>query len=112
MPRRCAQEARIGKEMSEAEIQRSIVQTLRALGCVVIVVNQSSQAKRRTRGTTKGAPDLIVFAPNGRSGALEVKRIGGRIAQEQADMLAAIVRVGAIAAVVTSPEEALRAFGY
>ena len=96
---------------TEASIQRRIVQTLRAAGCVVIVVNQTSQAKRRTRGTTKGAPDLVVFARDGVVAALEVKKPTYRLALAQAEILVAIAATGTTATIVTSPEDALRAIG-
>lgn len=59
-------------------------------------------------GLAKGSADLIgVLAPHGRFVALEVKTYKGRIRPEQTQFLELVRRLGGVAAVVRSSDEAM-----
>ncbi len=82
----------------ERQIQRSIRRYLTGLGYTSVAVPNGSQlaggAVSRARqmsalkldGLTVGFPDLIVFAPEGRVGFIEVKTEGGRLSEAQANV--------------------------
>jgi len=94
-----------GVVTSERALKERIVRALRERGCVVI-------PQPATPMGLAGRPDLLVCVPpDGRFGALEVKRPGQTATVLQRHRLEEIARAGGIAAVVHSPEEALAALG-
>lgn len=100
---------------SEKQLQHAIAEYLNYQGCYVWVTNagfirfKDDRGDRVFRGGFKGLSDIIGISPTGRFIALEVKKPDGKYKATDAQ-LSFIERVkehGGIAAVVTSPEEAL-----
>ena len=61
-------------------------------------------------GLCVGSSDLIgIVAPHGRLIALEVKTASGRVTREQQQFLSLVERMGGVARVVRSVDDALRA---
>lgn len=76
--------------------------------------NYATDAGDRTvrYGLARGSADLIgVLAPSGRFVALEVKRPGGKLTDEQSMFLALVRKRGGFACVVESVEAARAAIG-
>ena len=83
--------------------QRTIVQALERVGCVVIDLHEVGY----------GCPDLLAARGEGLY-LLEVKNLEGRgrrYTPQQRDLIAEIIAVGGTVHEVTSIEEALRAVG-
>jgi hypothetical protein len=93
----------------EREIENTIVEALRALGCEVIRRQAVGKPGRRSSGFI-GEPDLEVWVGNGRTLFLEVKRPGGKLRPEQGPALEKCRRFGHVAERVESLDEALAAF--
>ena len=83
-----------GLKFSEKSIQAEIVETLRAMGCIVWSTPNEAvgrgryaamQALRST-GLTAGAPDLTVVTPSGYILFAEIKSESGRLSPAQRDL--------------------------
>lgn len=98
--------------MSESDIQRQIVDALRAVGGYPIRI-QSGRVKVARGWMTlapAGTPDVLVLLPRGRCLWLEVKDAKGRLRASQEAWRANVSRLGQLVATVRSPQEAVRAY--
>jgi hypothetical protein len=101
---------------SEAQIQRSIIDTLRMRGVMAVHVPNAGKrsviAGRRLKGEgmRPGFPDLLVFG-NSRDEimVMEVKAAKGSLSDNQRECIAELERRGVPVAVVRSVEEAIAA---
>lgn len=99
--------------MHENEIQRSIRLALGARRDVVLWRNSTGAAmtpdgSTHRFGLCKGSSDLIgIIAPSGRFLAIEVKSEKGRTTPEQDMFLELVRRMGGVAGVARSVEDAL-----
>lgn len=59
-------------------------------------------------GLPKGFPDLFGIAPDGRAIFIEVKKIGGRVSDEQRRFINVMKGYGAIAGICYSVDEAVK----
>jgi len=66
-------------------------------------------AKMKAEGMTKGAPDLCILLPKGRTGWIECKTMKGRQSDEQMGFEARCKRLGHYYALVRNIDEALDA---
>lgn len=98
--------------MSETDIQRQIVDALKAVGAYPIRV-QSGRVRVK-RGymhlAPAGTPDVLVLLPRGRCMWLEVKDAKGALRVTQEAWRANVAQWGQIVATVRSPQEAVRAY--
>ncbi|HSV26466.1 MAG TPA: VRR-NUC domain-containing protein [Sedimentisphaerales bacterium] len=69
--------------MTESEVQKQILDGLRALGAVIDVTHDA-----RHRPATPGVPDIIAALPNGRTLWVECKGENGRVSEEQLSFIA------------------------
>ena len=92
----------------ERDVERLIVEALRAHGCLVIRRQHVGKPGRRPTGEI-GEPDLEVHVGAGRVLFLEVKRPGGRWRPGQEEALEERRRFGHVAERVETLEEALAA---
>lgn len=92
----------------ERDVEKLIVEGLRAHGCHVIRRQASGKPGRRPTGEV-GEPDLEVWVGDGRVLFLEVKRPGGRWRPGQQEALEERRRWGHVAARVETLDEALAA---
>lgn len=93
-------------EKTEGEIKKEIVQVLRKHGFLVWVQHANPPLKRKFQ-VKKGICDIIGIHRNG-SGkmiALEVKKPGGRLSEEQIKFINKIRSLGGIAGVVYNVED-------
>ncbi len=99
--------------MSEAPIQRAILDAFAAMGVLAYRIN-SGRVKARGgwyQGAPAGFPDVIVVvAPIGRLLGLEVKDAKGVVSDAQVRTADALCRAGAACRTVRSVEEAVRAY--
>lgn len=71
--------------MSESEIQKQIIDTLRAAGCKVIRLN-AGKARMNVRLAEPGTPDLLALGKNGNHLWIEVKDEKGKLRDTQVEM--------------------------
>lgn len=99
--------------MSEATIQRAILDAFQAMGVLAFRIN-SGKVKTRGgwyQGAPAGFPDvLVVVPPLGRMLGIEVKDAKGETNPAQDRMHADMTRNGATVVTVRSVDEALRAY--
>jgi hypothetical protein len=96
--------------MSERDLQRAIVATLRRAGVWVRANVVSDRGRFKRTGLGVGSADLLcVVPPHGRAVFLEVKTRVGKASDEQVEFVEEVQRFGAIARVVRSVEEAVSA---
>lgn len=99
--------------MSEATIQRAILDAFEAMGVLAFRINAGKVKTRGGwyQGAPAGFPDVIVVvAPHGRLLGLEVKTAKGTEREKQVEMADALSRHGAAVRTVRSVEEAIRAY--
>lgn len=105
-------------KVSENDIQRQIVDWIRAVAPSVMVVavpngsrrTASGRAANAVPGLTRGVPDLMVILPKGKILWLEVKSATGRVSPEQLDFHHKLHVLDHVCAVVRSIEEVKLAF--
>jgi hypothetical protein len=106
--------------MSEDDVHIAVADKLRAAGVWFFhVANQRrTTAKRgaylKRMGVSAGVPDLVLVAPGRPPMALELKRIGGKLADKQRQWLARLGACGWLTAVTYGLDESLaqlRAWG-
>lgn len=103
----------------ESEVQRVLLDWLHLKGLRAWRFNSGAMTKggRHVRfNTAKGCSDILFIGPRGdsRFGALEVKRPGGKLTDDQAEFLRQVREAGGIAICASSVEEleeGLRAAG-
>ena len=104
------------RKSPEAQLQRAIVQHYRqraAPGVFMFAVpnggyrRQIEAAIMKATGTVAGVPDTI-WIRNGRVFAIELKAEGGRLSDAQLATMAKMREAGAVVAVATGIDEALR----
>jgi len=96
--------------MSETDLQRAILEALSLLPGVMPIRVNSGSPIRRFRGAKKGTADIVGIVEPGRFFALEVK--AGRrsvCSPEQLAFLELVRKLGGIAQVVRSVDEAIAA---
>jgi hypothetical protein len=100
----------------EAAVQRAVFQHLRARGAPGIFAFHPANGGYRKpieaailkgMGLVAGVPDVIAIH-RGRTYALELKAEGGKATPKQVEAIAAMQAAGAIAAIATGLDEALR----
>lgn len=102
-------------KVTEAGIQRAIVDALRWRGIMVVHVPnaglRSVVAGRRLKseGMRPGFPDLLVYGAGGQHMLMEVKAAKGRVSDAQHECIAELQRRGVHVAVVRSIDDALAA---
>jgi len=72
--------------MTEAEIQKQIVEYLRAQNCTVVRINSGS-AKHNLKLAPAGTPDLLVIDRYGRHTWIEVKGPKGKLREAQVEWI-------------------------
>lgn len=65
-----------------------------------------SRMDRRTT-VTVGAPDFVIFMPQGKTLCLELKRKGGKATKKQLETIAHLRKLGHVAAIADNWEDAL-----
>lgn len=95
----------------ETKIQRSILEAVNASGLAVLWRNNVGfdRDHRMRYGLCVGSSDLIGLTANGRFVALEVKTDTGKPTREQKLYLSLVAKLGGIAQVVRSVEDAMNA---
>lgn len=96
---------------AETQTQRAILEAVNASGRAVLWRNNVGfDRENRTRyGLCVGSSDLIGLTSSGRFVALEVKTAIGKPSREQTLYLALVAKLGGIARIVRSVEDALTA---
>lgn len=105
-------------KVSENDIQRQIVDWIRAVAPALMVVavpngsrrTAAGRAANAVPGLTRGVPDLVVILPKGQVMWLEVKSASGRVSPEQFDFHNKLHVLGHTCAVVRSIEDVRLAF--
>jgi Holliday junction resolvase len=92
--------------MTEAQLQRQILDYLRALGCVVFQTHTG-----RYRPAVKGIPDIVGCTRSGRMVAVECKAGKGEPTDKQWEMIEALQKAGAVALVAWRVEDIEREAG-
>ena len=92
----------------ESLIEAMIVKALSAKGAFVFKVPNDALWARRVPGAVKGAPDLVVVAPTGVVGFIEVKTSRGGLSPAQKEVHTQLVKRNALHAVCRSVEDAVR----
>jgi hypothetical protein len=92
----------------ESDIQKAILEALRAMG--IFAYRNQVQSLRYTggrgRNPMKGAPDLIgIIPPYGTFLGIEVKKPGGKVSKEQQEWIDNITCNGGLAFVCDDPKE-------
>lgn len=79
--------------MTEAEIQKSIIDYAKTIGCIVIRMNSGSSGRSNIKLCPPGTPDLLLIHY---SGALwvEVKNAKGKLRDTQVDMINRLEKLG------------------
>lgn len=95
---------------SEAEIQKAILELLAYRRIFRFRVNQQGVPTHRNDGSwrpspTRGVADILGILPGGRFLAIEVKRPGGKLTQEQALFLSLVNANGGLGFVATSTRD-------
>ncbi len=84
--------------MTEAALQRAIIQTAQFAGWLAIRLNAGTAWSRDgthpIRLAPKGSPDLLLIGPRGQACFVEVKRPGGRCSAQQTAMIATLQALG------------------
>ena len=100
--------------MLEKDIQKAIIEYLNASGFWVwrnntgaMVLEGKNGKKRFFRAGFPGISDIIGIAPDGRFVAIEVKRKGGKVTQNQQAFLNAVRGMGAYGIVAYSLDDAM-----
>lgn len=98
-------------QRKEADIKRAIEQYLKAKGYLVVPY-RTTGIRTQDRGwipaRRKGIADLLGIDKMGKFFAIEVKRPGGRLSQEQAQFLECVRSYGCKGFVATSIEDVLK----
>jgi len=89
--------------MTESDIKREICTALKQAGAFPVVIWQGPLS-------VKGISDLLV-CHRGKFIAIEVKRPGGKVSNEQARFLEKVEDAGGVGFVATSAEEVIRRLG-
>ena len=82
--------------MTESVLQAKLIRKLRAVGWL---------AYKWTSPGRRGIPDLIVFAPDGKAYAIEVKTATGRVSMFQDREIARLLQQNVYACVIRSEEQ-------
>lgn len=97
----------------ETALMGAIVQAIEAHGLWVLripvqgVMHRQGDKEFRKRSPLAGIPDLLVVGPEGTTAWLEVKTAKGRVSPLQREQLDRLSKLGHVAAVVRSVDEAL-----
>jgi len=95
-----------GVKVSEAEVQKAIMQFLRYRGTFFFRNNSGAYSDKDSgrfiRFGSKGAGDLIAIYPDGRFWSVEVKREGGKLSDDQIAFLCGVRKAGGVASCVES----------
>lgn len=103
------------RNLLEKDIQESIIQFLRIKKYVIFKHHSTGFTANKDGGFRpfrlgdKGIADLIGCTPTGRFLAIEVKRKGGKISDEQVAFLDSVRRVGGIGLVAQSLDDVMAA---
>ena len=93
--------------MTESEIQKSIIQYLRARGAIVIRMN-SGKARNNVRLCPPGTPDLLAVLKTGGVLWIEVKTETGKLRPAQEEMINILDTLGQWVIVARSIEDVER----
>lgn len=94
---------------SEREIEKSILAFLKSKNILCFKHDPQSAGRYKTsRG--KGVADIILILPNGQFGAIEVKKEGGRLSDEQYKFIDKVNQLGGVAFVAKSILDVVREF--
>lgn len=74
-----------GLDMTEADIQRKMIEKVEKLGCLVIKI---------IRANKSGIPDLLILVPGGKAVFVEVKKPGGKPSKLQEYYIAKLRLLG------------------
>lgn len=89
--------------MNEAQVQKQILDGLRALGAVIDVTHDAKH-----RPATRGVPDIIAALPNGRTLWIECKGEDGEASEEQLSFIGRLRANGHTAIIACSWDDVER----
>lgn len=92
----------------ERDVLRACLALLKLRGVFAWRTNQGGVPLKEggfRPGPTRGVSDIIGVLPGGRFLAVECKRIGGRVSEEQWAFLESVTRAGGLALIAHSAEE-------
>lgn len=104
----CGRECVKDGTMTESELQKMIIDTLKAMGGIVFRMNSGRSGRNNVKLCPAGTPDILAVLPH-KTLWIEVKAKGGKLRQSQEEMHAQLQQRGQTVIAAYSLDDVLEA---